>query len=286
MIALVVALLAASDCQSCHQRQYSEWRGSRHAAAFSNAIFAASYAREPMRWCLQCHAPLPEQIAAVGQARRVDAVRSPLVTEGVNCAACHVQEGRVLSARELAAPDFCARCHQFNFPGSDEPMQDTLAEWRRSGVRQRCQDCHMPEGAHRFPGAHDLAFLKSAIKVEVTSTANGASVTLRVPGAAHRVPTGDPFRRLYVELCDEPSCEEPLGSPSFGRGFTQKNGGWRLDRDSSLPPGADEVVREVSLPRPARHWRLMYGYAAASTAPSLSADDWAAELARGQIARR
>lgn len=281
MILLLFTL--AANCGACHEKQYAEWRSSRHSVAFTNRIFAASYAREPMRWCLSCHAPSPEQQRAIGEARRVEEVSAPEVADGVSCIACHVRDGRVLTKRELGAPEFCASCHQFNFPHQTEPMQDTVAEWRRAGGQERCQDCHMPRGAHTFPGAHDRSFLARAVEVNVSGSDDGVVVRLQARGAAHRVPTGDPFRRLIVQLCGEPSCDEPDASPSFGRVFAREGEGWRLVADESLPAGGSRT-RAVKLDR-ARpiYWRLLYGYAASSSAPSLDGEDWSSELQRGVV---
>jgi hypothetical protein len=269
MIWLLVSVLA--ECGGCHPKQDAEWRGSRHQVASSNAIFAASFAREPARWCLGCHAP------------QAPATASRLSGDGVGCASCHLQKGRWLSRRELASPELCGTCHQFDFPRQPhQPMQDTLAEWRRSGSSQTCQDCHMPSGAHTFPGAHDLAFLRRAVDIAVLPAAGGVEIRLSSK-AAHRVPTGDPFRRLFVELCDDVACAEPFASPAFGRSFVAAGEGWKLARDTSI---VGEARRTVATPGGLVYWRLRYGFAAPSSRAALSDDDWAVSLASGVVRRR
>ena len=92
-----VGSLSARACGACHEAEYRQWAGSRHAQAFTNSLFAASFGRKPQAWCVHCHAPLPEQLAP---ALEPGGKEEPLLAEGVNCAACHVRGGEVLTARE------------------------------------------------------------------------------------------------------------------------------------------------------------------------------------------
>jgi hypothetical protein len=143
-------------------------------------------------------------------------------------------------------------------------------------------------GAHDFPGGHDAKFLLDTISVEVTRVAvDRALVVVRARGAAHRVPTGDPFRRLVVELCASPGCDEPIARPMFARSFRRVAGRWRLAVDSALPPARDESVatREVRLEAaPAvLYWRLVLASAAASSEGALDVGDREIEIARGVV---
>jgi hypothetical protein len=230
--------LSAQSCVDCHSASHDEWAQSRHATASTNALFTASFARQTRTWCLNCHAPLAEQRDRQPQLHLTDLGR-----EGVNCAACHVREGRVVTARaitpaaeaahpmlhdaELATSEQCAGCHDFNVPWvnlpqpvkqpgySAVPMQDTFDEWRTSVAASRgvgCVECHMPKGSHAVTGARDVAWLKRALRLDASNGADGVDVALEVTGAAHAFPTGDPFRALRFELCDAPTCETPLAT--------------------------------------------------------------------------
>lgn len=313
-----IASLSATDCGPCHRAIYDQWRHSRHAQSFTNRIFAASFRREPLRWCVYCHAPLPAQVEALRDARSVRPGRSPLVDEGVNCAVCHVRDGAILSARppstaalrahpvrltpELAKAEFCGGCHQFNFPRigvpiryTHQPMQDTLAEWRHTPQRRTCQNCHMPAGAHRFPGGHDTALLRDTVRASVRRLPDGRlQVELHASNAGHRVPTGDPFRRLELQLYANGTDAELLARYSFARRFRKPPGGdafsWVLAHDLTIPPPADgrQATRTIDLPAPdaatpARFWRLHLAYAAGSSLPDLRGDDVSVEIARGQV---
>ncbi|MBK8172374.1 MAG: hypothetical protein IPK60_18805 [Sandaracinaceae bacterium] len=134
----------SQSCSSCHAEIAAEWRSSLHAQSFRDEVFQASYAVEPSAFCRNCHAPLMQ----AGE-REPDA---NAIAEGVSCAVCHVREEHVLGAHmpdpsaphasmrlaQMTSSEFCAGCHQFNFPTSNvhrgdlattsEPMQNTYRE--------------------------------------------------------------------------------------------------------------------------------------------------------------
>ena len=223
----------AATCARCHGEIAAEWRASQHAIAWSDEVFQAAYAVEPMQFCRNCHAPR----ARVG---RVPDVFSQ--AEGVSCAVCHVRGGHLYGPARALAPTrgahaaeaavamrtsaFCEGCHQFNFPadsgpggevyGTDEPMQNTHDEWAMSSAAREgthCQDCHMPwvtssdgrrHRSHAFPGGSDRALLSEAVRVEGSATRTARETVVRVavlPGRiGHSFPTGDLFRRAELRV--------------------------------------------------------------------------------------
>lgn len=279
--------LRAEACEDCHPIEAAEWRASGHRQSWTRPLFQRAYALEPMAECRNCHQPL-----TVG---RRGAAAAALRAEGITCAVCHVRDGQVLSARRsgraphpvkeaplLGSSSFCGGCHQFPFPEhrndgalvfSDEPMQDTLAEWRRHGGRRSCQGCHMPavssggrsRVSHRFPGGYDQGLLAQAVQVtvEVAPGAAGQGATLRlrlrVPDTGHAVPTGDLFRSLLIsaEVLDRGGRKLGAAEPVvLTRRFMdvaepQPDGRVRLLRrqalDERLLPGQE---RAVALPLP------------------------------------
>ncbi|MCE9597601.1 MAG: cytochrome c family protein [Spirochaetia bacterium] len=50
-------LQSAEYCKGCHQKEYNLWRESLHSRSFTNIRFQEAFEREPMAWCLNCHAP-------------------------------------------------------------------------------------------------------------------------------------------------------------------------------------------------------------------------------------
>jgi hypothetical protein len=277
--------LSARSCEPCHAAIVAEWRQSAHASAFDNSLFRASFRDEPRAWCVSCHAPLRQR------------------DEGVGCASCHVRDGAILAPRPATAEaarahpivveprlsaELCAGCHQFNWPITTEPlrygphpMQNTVAEWRKSGSNRSCVDCHMAQG-HRMPGGHDVAFVKGALAVTVAPRPHGrVQVALRSRAIGHAAPTGDPFRRLVVQLCAFPSCATPLREVFFGRRLDPAHDG-KLRVDTTVPAGGARQL-EVPAPDGARYWRLVYRYAAIGTNRDLDDDEREQEIATGTI---
>lgn len=228
--------------------------------------------------------------------------------EGIGCAACHVRQGRVITGaaaglasaaalyaphateewEDFGTPEFCSSCHQFNFPrGVDgstivtgQPMQNTFGEWltyAADTVRPKtCTGCHMPNGSHRFPGSHDLDFLRASIALEQIVDNGRRFARLRSQGVGHNLPTGDLFRHMTLEargressfmtvhrlgkVWDLPSdilehgkIDDTVGGPGQGMGM-------RLVEDTTLAPGE---TRLVEIPADAVELRLRYHYALA-----------------------
>lgn len=256
MILLFAALArAASPCVDCHPSQAASHAESRHADAFDNPTFRRAWAAFPQRWCLSCHAPEPEDRTALGVAEGPPGalVRAPARalpddlgrgTSGVTCTTCHLDaDGTVRSATppsELAVSQHairhdpglgdtaCATCHQFRGPTHERAdpflmdgpvLQDTAAEWQASAhAATPCSACHMPGGDHRTPGGHDAAFVRAAVDVLARRTSPATiAVDLIAVDVGHALPTGDPFRRLVVELCATPSCSLVLDRATLGR---------------------------------------------------------------------
>jgi hypothetical protein len=259
----LLPLLLAS-CGACHAEQQAAWERSRHATASTNAVYRASHALEPMQWCDSCH-----------------------LKEGITCETCHVQDGVVLSARattakgqqahamreapQLNQSDFCGSCHQFNFPlsraepvrFSKHPMQNTLAEWRATQSAQTCQDCHE---AHNPPGPHDVKSLRAALRATATRVGDEVRIALTPAAVGHRFPTGDPFRRLRLELCRDEACTAVVAARELERQVRATHDGWEIAQDLTLPPEGLTVAVHAAQ---ARFVRLSYRYAARSSEAQL-----------------
>ncbi|MFO0577497.1 MAG: hypothetical protein U1A78_26130 [Polyangia bacterium] len=86
-------------------------------------------------------------------------------------------------------------------------------------------------------GLLGLLVMQKTVSAEVArSGPDEVLITLRASGAGHRVPTGDPFRRLCVELCTEPGCSRPLRRVLFLRRFGRTAGRFALEQDRTVPP--------------------------------------------------
>ncbi len=204
------ASLAPDDCAACHNDQFDDWRGSRHAQAMGPGIVGqlaemAPQARDDHQSCLRCHAPLAEQAESLAASLAEGAVgvdatgeRSrPLHSQGVVCAACHVRSHQRYGpprrdgsgpsgklphdgwrvSRAFADAQFCAPCHQFPAEGfalNGKLIENTFEEWRASPYAEQgvtCQACHMPERRHLWRGVHDPDMMRAALAVDVERVA-------------------------------------------------------------------------------------------------------------------
>jgi hypothetical protein len=210
------AVAINATCEACHADAAREWSASLHRRANVEPAYQRAFAIEPMPFCRSCHAPEAEPHEVPSEA--VSAL-------GVGCVTCHLTGDAVLAApradaREaphpvlrspsFGAPDACASCHQFRFPGRagndpDDFMQTTIFEHRASQARDRsCADCHMPVDAagrrsHAFTSSRDPDRVRAAVRVLATrTTASTVSVRLDTNEVGHAFPTGDLFRRVEV----------------------------------------------------------------------------------------
>lgn len=197
---------ANAKCEGCHEQVTREWRASRHRAAATNARFVRGFEREPLAWCVGCHAPTfdteePLRAAADIGVSCIDCHRGV----ETKVAATHVPDHRAPGPPDAASPVSCGTCHEFPFPNQPSvAMQWTVTEHRQSSFAQTdCGECHMPtqEGRphrdHRFEVSD--AMIRQASTVEVARTAHGISFELRAGRLGHAFPTGDTFRRIRIE---------------------------------------------------------------------------------------
>ncbi len=284
---------SATVCRECHHEQFEAWSRSFHKASLTSPVFLDGLSVEPQLRCLVCHGPLSRQVreswpnrAALSKGVLPSADSS--IHEGITCAVCHVRDGVVLSPKVGSVPyghpirhepglrtsEFCGACHEFGghavIDGATQlnslPMQTTLSEWREWGGSRTCQDCHMPEASHRVRGAHDEAFVRSALSLDVEG--NRAIVTAHDVG--HRVPTGDVFRHLVLWADDEPIARFGL---ELGRAVDSLGRpGVAAVVDTRLVP--DRPVR-LAIPRGTKRVRLTFHLTAPSARerPLLTQED-------------
>ncbi|MDX2012026.1 MAG: hypothetical protein SFW67_17670 [Myxococcaceae bacterium] len=277
MTSLLVALIAAAECEGCHEPEVTAWAASRHAVSATNSVYLAAVEREPERraWCQTCHAP-------TGNAEL-----------GVSCQSCHSTPGRpdvVRASREapgsphpirvdptLSTVDACASCHTFDFPGGGHRMQRTVDEHRSSGSVRSCQGCHLaPAVGHRMPGGHDVEFVRRALSVSATAQEAEVVVTLKAARVGHRVPTGDPFRRLRVSLCLDRSCSVSEASFELGRVIAPIGPTWRIASDTTLSSDETATFR-LRAPR-ARFVRVTLHFGAVGTEARIPVEERALEV--------
>ncbi|HEY7371492.1 MAG TPA: multiheme c-type cytochrome [Polyangia bacterium] len=260
--------LRAAACIGCHRSVHADWAQSRHGLAWTNAVFQREYKDRPLDWCVHCHAPLVEQFAEVKRGG------GPLADEGVNCAVCHIRQGRIVARNQSPAsphdtdaradfggPGYCAGCHQFSFPTIDpdpegkgpgrvtgyteHPMQDTVNQHARGPhADKECLGCHQRETAtHRFPGGHDAAMIAGALQLSACRDRDALVVSLANTGAGHNVPTGDLHRHLVLRAW-RAGAPEKLQEVVLGRRFAPAPDGGKLTvADTSIRAGETRRLR-------------------------------------------
>lgn len=273
---------APGDCSGCHAEIAAEWASSAHARSWTDPIFQAEYQLTRQAFCRHCHAPLAlEATPLVGPAaggRSAPGAAPGLVesagARGIDCAVCHVRDGRVLGAHgrggdehavrrdaRMATTALCAGCHQFDFPRPapgeqvryhpGRPLQNTVAEWSQSRYADRpCQDCHMavtgdpgrPHRSHAFRIFEDPALLTRAVQVTARARRHGGAVRVSVeiaPGEiGHAFPTGDMFRRAVLTVRAGAARESAVLMRRFAHTITDDASGHLLGQvdDTRIPP--------------------------------------------------
>jgi hypothetical protein len=290
--------ISAESCRSCHSKITAQWEQSRHAQSWSNPIFQEGYIAEPDPFCVYCHAPHAEQrietlkndpwVRSMHPVKgsllnRPERYPEPLADEGINCATCHVRDGKMIASEpkpfaphpitvdtRIKESVFCKDCHDFPILErhngalivSTTYMQTTYQEWetwKEKGGDESCQGCHMPEGRHDFHGANHRPLLKKSLQVQVYKEGHEVIFVLESIGVGHHLPTGDLFRHLTLDLFIENSWKEVA---YIGRTFTleweDERANKRLVSDTALRPGEKREYRtkwKTGMP-----WRVVYHY--------------------------
>jgi len=103
--------------------------------------------------------------------------------------------------------------------------------------------------------------VQGAVSAEAVRTRTGITVTLTAV-AAHRIPTGDPFRRLEIRACADEACTQVIARGLARRKISVDDVSWHVSEDSTIPPTRGEVSRrriKVEAPS-AQAWQLWYMY--------------------------
>jgi hypothetical protein len=274
----------SKSCQTCHKTEYENWFNSRHKVAFTNELYTESHEREPRQWCVNCHAPLSDLSKETNPFQN-----RILKEEGISCNVCHVRNQKILISKlpilkknqteyshdyeilpELSRSEFCASCHEFNFPTlaatkSDKnfqyshlPMQETFSEFKKSYLSKfgECQTCHLRSNSsesHSFFGGHDASKLSTSIFINIERVSkNTIRVDLITQGIAHAFPTGDLFRTLRVQLRNAKN-QKIVGEISLKKDYVDNKSATSLNdpamnlvSDSRIPTSEKDINSQRS----------------------------------------
>lgn len=109
--------------------------------------------------------------------------------------------------KQLKTSDACMGCHDQRNNPHGVPLCQTGNEYSMSQSKVNCLSCHMPinDGMadHSMGGGHDKAILQRSVVFDVSSVKAGdklkTSVLLKNQ-QPHSLPTGAPFRNIYMTL--------------------------------------------------------------------------------------
>lgn len=109
--------------------------------------------------------------------------------------------------RLVKSSDACMGCHDQRNNPHGVPLCQTGNEYMESASKVNCISCHMPiaEGLadHSMGGGHDPAMLKRAVIFDIDTEADGDNLKTTVymkNQLPHSMPTGAPFRNVYLKL--------------------------------------------------------------------------------------
>lgn len=107
----------------------------------------------------------------------------------------------------MKSSDSCMGCHDQRNNPHGVPLCQTGNEYRQSDSEVNCIACHMPiaDGLanHAMGGGHDPAMLKRALIFDIDTETDGENLKTTVHiknNLPHSMPTGAPFRNVYLKL--------------------------------------------------------------------------------------
>lgn len=204
----------SAQCESCHKKEFVEWKSSAHGISGTNIRFKEAYKLETKASCIHCHSPLT--LKNSNYAKKKD------IEEGVGCITCHKKQFDFPFYISFYKNKYdCGYCHDFPFPQGNDldlkvnphplgiGMQTTEKEFKETVWHKKkdytCINCHFPNGKHSLGGPIDREkFIKNFhFSFEYFKPINTLVTKLEIPKIGHHFPTGDLFRSFWIEVFDD-----------------------------------------------------------------------------------
>jgi hypothetical protein len=207
----------AVECSKCHAVKFAQWRyaegsdfktvgvGSYHAVSATEPMYTTLLGMFPASMqgdCKGCHES-GNALAVQDPINDIPQPRTVNVEEGINCLTCHFDGKKMVASSSMRDPRFCATCHN-----AKSGLTSFYTEWLNDyHGGKTCNECHMEEGSHLFPGYNSPSFVKKAVTISdpaiigapAANTPFGISFTLANNGAGHSVPA-DLLRKLRARV--------------------------------------------------------------------------------------
>jgi hypothetical protein len=191
-------------CAQCHEKQVTQFKGGKHAAAWAAMKAMPSAHMQPMammegmKGCGGCHK------IGLKSEEEIKGLKKDGAGFGLaSCDACHTRH--TFSVKEAKQPQACQTCHM----GFDHPQWEMYSS-SKHGVRAllvqngtlpestaapTCQTCHMQEGNHGVTTAWGFLAVRLPMPEDKQWAADRATI-LQALGVLD--PTGKPTSRLDV----------------------------------------------------------------------------------------
>jgi hypothetical protein len=125
--------------------------------------------------------------------------------------------------RLMKTSDACMGCHDQRNNPHGVPLCQTGNEYIDSKTNVNCLSCHMPVAGgladHSMGGGHDLAMLKRSVLFDVETVKEGDVLKTSVyikNQQPHAMPTGAPFRNVYLKLIAYDDTGQPIWQNAEG----------------------------------------------------------------------
>jgi hypothetical protein len=198
----------------------------------------------------------------------------PVELEGLSIPALPMQS----NPRLMKTSDACMGCHDQRNNAHGVPLCQTGNEYMSTGSEVSCLSCHMPVSGgiadHTMGGGHNHDILKRSVVFDVDTESAGDLIKATVfmkNQQPHAMPTGAPFRNIYVKLTaydesgnpvwqsseDHPAKERPTGLPVLRPQRRPRHAGPTADRDQARRRHTPEAARgaHAGLRHPRRRCR-------------------------------
>jgi hypothetical protein len=125
--------------------------------------------------------------------------------------------------RLMKSSDACMGCHDQRNNPHGVPLCQTGNEYIDSATNVNCLSCHMPVAGgiadHSMGGGHDHAMLRRSVLFDMATEPAGDVLKTTVfikNQQPHAMPTGAPFRNIYVKLTAYDDSGEPIWQNAEG----------------------------------------------------------------------
>jgi len=147
--------------------------------------------------------------------------------------------------RLMKTSDACMGCHDQRNNAHGVPLCQTGTEYMSTGSEVSCLACHMPVSGgiadHSMGGGHNHDILRRSVVFDVDTEAAGDLIKTTVfmkNQQPHAMPTGAPFRNIYVKLTAYDESGNPVWRNSEGhpaKGDPQAYMSYALKDDQGMP---------------------------------------------------